>query len=135
MIYRSVSAKSVIAKVYRDLQLKQSDRWIDMLEWIGEALEHIGSFNQLIKKEEMGIVVKNYRAILPCDIREIVQASKGGEALQYLGGSFDTSFHCEDSINLRTQSRFGYNINGSYMNFNFTNGTFACSFCLGAYSY
>tara|TARA_Y100000310_G_C20677275_1_gene813820 strand:+ start:1675 stop:2400 length:726 start_codon:yes stop_codon:yes gene_type:complete len=123
MLYKSVSSKSVIAKVYRDLQLKENDRWLDMLEWIGEALAHIGAFSQFEKKQLLGVSVSNYRAILPCDLYNIIQISRGGQPLQYLSGSFDSAFHCETSSNLHTTSKYGYTINGNYINTNFTDTT------------
>ena len=123
MLYKSVSSKSVIAKVYRDLQLKENDRWIDMIEWIGEALNHIGAYSQLEKKELAGVSVSNYRAILPCDLYNIIQISKSGKPLQYLSGSFDATFHCKSSSNLHSQSKYGYTINGNYINTNFTDDT------------
>ena len=51
MIYKLTSVKSVIAKVFTDLDLKEGDhRLSDMIEWAGEALEKIGSFPQFTQK-------------------------------------------------------------------------------------
>ena len=41
MIYKNISSKAIIRKVFRDLN-PNGDNWIeDAIEWIGEALEHI----------------------------------------------------------------------------------------------
>lgn len=120
---KSVSVKEVIAKVFRDLNLKDTNRWVDFTEWAGEAVGHIGAFDQYVNKEQRDLEVKNFRAKLPCDFRAILQINYKGVALQYLGGSFDMSFHCAGSKNLTTKSRFGYRINGPYINTNFNNDT------------
>ena len=45
MIYKLTSVKSVIAKVFTDLDLQEeTHRVSDMIEWAGEALEKIGAF-------------------------------------------------------------------------------------------
>ena len=39
-VYKTISSKAVIRKIFRDLK-PQNDNWIDdAVEWIGEALEH-----------------------------------------------------------------------------------------------
>lgn len=47
---KTISLKQIIAKVYRDLQLKEEDNFIDFIEWGAEALEQIGVFEQLTTK-------------------------------------------------------------------------------------
>lgn len=82
MIYKTVSAKAVIAKVYRDLK-PTTDNWVgDAVEWIGEALEYIGYFTGLEKKA-MVLKVENYRTLLPCELVDIIQVEHNGSALPY----------------------------------------------------
>lgn len=62
-----VSSKAVILKIARDLGLgSTSIPWQDMVEWIGEGLQHIGGYNQFIPKTAT-IHVENYKGKLPED--------------------------------------------------------------------
>ena len=73
-VYNQITSRAIIRKIMRDLQTT-SDNWIDdAIEWMGEALEHIGSSAQL---QEKGCVltIKNYRADLPTDLYYINQVA------------------------------------------------------------
>ena len=49
-VYKNISSKMIIRKVFRDLR-PNNDEWIDdSIEWIGEALEH-GAASQLCQKQ------------------------------------------------------------------------------------
>lgn len=73
-IYKTISSKVVIRKIFRDIN-PNTDNWVDdAIEWIGEALEHIGSAPQLIKKNCV-IEVKDYKAALPNDLFYINQVA------------------------------------------------------------
>lgn len=62
-----VSSKTVILKIVRDLGLGSLEiPWQDMLEWIGEGLQHIGAFAQL-EERVTDLEVEGYRAKLPAD--------------------------------------------------------------------
>lgn len=145
MIYGSTSIKTIIAKVYRDLQLKHEDIWQNCIEWGAECIEFIGAFDQFIKKEGFGLEVKNFRAPLPCDLYQLIQISKGSIPLIYLTGSFDQAYHDPDDKNLKTplatnnntflnyrnkriDSRHGYVINGDYIVTNFSTGKIDLSY-------
>jgi hypothetical protein len=66
-VYKQISSKSIIRKVMRDLSLS-TDNWIeDAIEWMGEALEHIGAAPQLEKKV-CTLTVDNYTTCLPSDL-------------------------------------------------------------------
>lgn len=67
MVYNAVSAKSVIGKVYRDLNIEDPSFELDAIEWIGEALEWIGAGIASIDKEEW-VIATNHTATLPSDI-------------------------------------------------------------------
>ena len=82
MIYKTVSAKAVIAKVYRDLK-PSTDNWVvDAVEWIGEGLEYIGYYTGLEKKAST-LSIANHRAVLPCDLVDIIQVEYNGSHLHY----------------------------------------------------
>ncbi len=73
-VYKTTSSKTIIRKVMRDLN-PNNDNWIqDAIEWMGEALEHIGSAAQL---ETKGCIldIVDYKASLPADLYYINQVS------------------------------------------------------------
>ena len=74
MIYKNVSAKTIIRKVMRDLK-PTNDNWTDdAIEWIGEALEHIGASPQVETKNTV-LTVSNYIVSLPSDLYYVNQVS------------------------------------------------------------
>lgn len=87
MITKRTSVKSIIAKVYRDLQLTEEVNWQDMIEWCGEALEHIGAIGQTEHKV-CKLTVANYKTTLPCDFLEIEQISYNGYPLKRASSTF-----------------------------------------------
>lgn len=80
MIYKDTSSKAVIAKVYRNLNLKETERWVDMIEWIGEALSFIDAFPQF-KQKNASIKVENYQGHLPCDFYQLQGMWSEGQAM------------------------------------------------------
>ena len=93
MIFRWTSAKPVIAKLYRDLNLQDESRLIDITEWIFESMEFIGSFNQLIT-ETKDLTVTNHQAPLPCNFYQMIQIMYNGAPLQHTTDSFTNSLIC-----------------------------------------
>ncbi len=75
MIYKLVSSRRVISKIFADLNIKEEPTRIsDIKEWIGEAMEKIGSVNQLIRKEKT-LKVKGYQASMPGDLHRLNQVA------------------------------------------------------------
>ena len=73
-VYKNISSKMIIRKVFRDLK-PTNDDWIDdAVEWMGEALEHIGSASQLCQKQCV-LTIKDHKACLPGDLSFINQVS------------------------------------------------------------
>lgn len=87
-----VSIKTVIAKVYRDLNLQEEDRFYDIIEWIAEALELISSPNHLITPKPKTIKIENHRGSLPCGLVEILQVNHCGIPLKSATSTFGTTF-------------------------------------------
>ena len=73
-IYKTVSSKAVIRKIFRDLK-PHNDNWIDdAIEWIGEALEHIGSASQLTQKNCV-LDITDHKTLMPSDLYYINQVA------------------------------------------------------------
>ena len=73
-IYKHVSGKEIIRKVFRDLKPSNANWMHDAVEWMGEALEHIGASTQLCKKQVV-IPINNFRGNLPGDLYYINQVA------------------------------------------------------------
>ena len=44
MIYRMISGKQIVSKIFADLDIKEGpNRIADIMEWISEAIEKIGA--------------------------------------------------------------------------------------------
>jgi len=73
-IYKTISSKEIVRKLFRDLKL-DDDNWIDdAIEWMGEALEHIGASAQLEHKQTV-LNVLNHKVALPFDLYYINQVA------------------------------------------------------------
>jgi len=103
MIAKTISLKSVIAKVMADNNIQEDTTRInDFMEWGSEAIERIGAFNEYtIKVAGKGgtdplLEVADYQATLPADFHSPIQAAwnlTGVEdrfySMRYATGSFD----------------------------------------------
>lgn len=76
-----VSSNAVIAKIIADNDLKEDEiRITDIKQWIGEAMEFIGAFNQFDRKNVI-VPIKGHQAALPCDVHQLDQVG-----YSYAGG-------------------------------------------------
>jgi len=67
MIYKLTSIKVAILKVANDLGMSDTEIPVDdFINWIADALAHIGSYYQYTSKETV-LTVENFKAELPCD--------------------------------------------------------------------
>lgn len=76
MINQFKSGKAVISKVFRDLRLQETDWVTDGVEWMGEALQAIGAYTQLVRKVEI-VKTTSHKATLPTDLYLIDQIRYG----------------------------------------------------------
>lgn len=103
MVYKLVSIKRVIAKVFSDLDLQEGTHRIsDMIEWASEGVKKIGGFPALSTKitGKGGLPllsITDYQAKLPCDLTSINQVayseSESGPyyPMIHATGSFDAA--------------------------------------------
>ena len=68
------SIDRVISGLYRDLKPVIEINESDMIEWAGEALEHIGAYSQWDERVDY-IKISDYRALIPCGIHKIIQVA------------------------------------------------------------
>lgn len=105
MIYKTVSAKTVIAKMFRDLKPHNQDWVADAMEWMGEALEFIG-YHAGFDKKHAALKVKDFRCGLPSDFHEPLVISYMGEPLRYSGDVrlFNANRDDSDRVSVSTAS-------------------------------
>jgi hypothetical protein len=75
-----VSIQRIIAKVYRDLNIVDESRFMDMYEWVGEAIQEIRVHTQFLKRTE-DIEVKHYAGCLPRDMYCLLSVLHQGLAI------------------------------------------------------
>ena len=81
MIYKYISSKQVVSKILSDLDIREEDvRISSILEWIGEAVEKIGSVTQLDRKisgvdGEPIIPIIGNQAQLPASLHRLNQVT------------------------------------------------------------
>lgn len=84
---KTVSVKSIIAKVYRDLQLKEEEPFMDFIEWCAEALDFIHVYPQYNIKQ-ICFEVTAYKTELPYDFIGLDQIEYEGVNLRATNNSF-----------------------------------------------
>jgi hypothetical protein len=69
-VFNYISSQSIIGKVFRDLRFRDQDYINDMVEWLGESLDAIGTFAQT---ESSSLIVRSnsHRARLPAGLVSI----------------------------------------------------------------
>lgn len=75
MVYNYTSSREVVAKIYADLDIQEEmHRISDIREWITEAVEKIGAFDQFVRKS-VEVPVHDFRVRLPRDFHSMVQCA------------------------------------------------------------
>lgn len=100
-----ISVKSIIAKLYRDLKLKEEEDFTDIIEWCAEALGFIHVFPQYTSKPDK-IDIVNYKGELPSDYINMVAVEHNGYSLSYSTNIFGP----QDNTKLRrSDTPYSYN--------------------------
>ena len=82
MVYKFTSAKEVVAKIYSDLDIQEElHRITDIREWITEAIEKIGAFDQFVKKV-ITVPIVDYKVRIPDDLHSLVQCAYSFDGTQ-----------------------------------------------------
>ena len=97
-IYKHVSSKEIIRKVFRDMKPNNADFIHDAIEWIGEALEHIGASPQLCRKQCV-VDIKDHKACLPGDLYYINQVAVNSCVSSSVDTQIDTVVNQIETLN------------------------------------
>ena len=88
MIYNMEKIDRVIDKLVRDLGLGQDNiPYADFIEWIADALQHIGAYPQFLQKSCV-IKIEDYEGMLPCDLYKVIKMEKACEVRPGEGGFY-----------------------------------------------
>ena len=90
-----VSLKTVISKVYRDVGENRELNFDDCVEWIGDALLHIGVFKQF-KPKVLKLDIEGGRAKLPCDFYKLIYVTYQGIPMSWASNAMNTAYFCDD---------------------------------------
>lgn len=96
MIFRQTSATNAIAKAYRDFNLPVSEMQAYAFEWVGEAVQSIGAYTQMMFKSsgnegtDTALYVTDHSVMLPCDVESILAVEYQGSRLPL--GNDDTIY-------------------------------------------
>ena len=101
MITKFKSFKSIIAGLYRDLGINTEINEQEIGEWIGEALNLIGSYAQLEEVSSI-ISVANHRVLLPCGFLYPKDITFNGRPLSWSTKSAANNYQCEDCNKIPT---------------------------------
>lgn len=69
-IYKLISVNQILGRLKMDFDYLTFINEDHFIEWIGDALRHIGSYNQLIMKEA-NVEITNHKGLLPCDCYKV----------------------------------------------------------------
>lgn len=98
MIYKFTSVKNVLEGLYRDLHIQEEINYLDVYEWIGEALEAIGvhgQFSHIVQS----IDICNFRAELPCNFHKLLQINYLNSPLVIASSTFNNILPTKNLIN------------------------------------
>ena len=70
-LIRFVSAERIVAKVYRDLDIRDANWELDAIEWIGDVLRFCEIESKYVECQ-VTLEVTSFKAALPSDVSEIV---------------------------------------------------------------
>lgn len=90
MIYDYISIKNIVEGLYRDYNHQEElDVW-DIVEWVAEALELVGT-GQIYYDYIEDVPITNHRGVLPCNFSVLQQISYNGYPMRYATGTFEPS--------------------------------------------
>lgn len=123
MIYKYKSAKSIIAKLYRDLGSNVELNEGHLFEWLGEGLLKIGSYAQYLNKS-VELTIANNRVALPCDFVYPIDLAHDSLPMSWSSKSMITNYFCPDCNKIPTCcTKDTFYIQDGYLSTSFKDGT------------
>ena len=95
MINKFKSVKSILNKLYRDLDANTELNQSNIIEWVGEAMSMIGAYSQY-RNVSANLTISNYRVALPCDFVYLIDISSNSKPMSYQNKSMLSNYLCPD---------------------------------------
>lgn len=126
MIYKLTNIKAVIQTIITDLGMSNEEiPWHDFVLWIARGLEHIGSYSQLVTKQEE-IEIDGYKGKLPCDLYKVKRILNGyyyDKHNGYLIADSDNSTEQDEQVIKTKFSNYDYKVNLDTITCSYRTGT------------
>ena len=97
MLNGTVTFKTVIAKLYRDLGTNTELNEGHIIEWISEVLQKVGSYYQFEEKK-ICLPLDEGKALLPCDFYRLIDISYKNDTLAWQSPSMMSQYGCENNM-------------------------------------
>ena len=119
MIHGLISIKTVIDKLYRDLDITTEVNEANCAEWIAEALAKIGTYAQY---QEIGdkLPLTDGKVKLPLNFYRLVDISYNNKPLSWATNTMITNYDCPDCKIPNCCTEYNFYINDSYIVTNIT---------------
>lgn len=115
MINGYQSYKTVLNKIYRDLNLTTEVSESNVIEWIAEVLDKIGTYNQYTEVKTC-LELINGKAQLPKNFYKIVDISYANQPIMWANNSMYNQYTCEGcKIPTCCSGQWHFYINDSYI--------------------
>lgn len=124
-VFKTTSVQVIIARIYRELDLQDETRWMDIIEWCGEALGFIRAGIQY-KTSSQELTVNGGRAELPCDFYSLNALLYNGYPVQPTTSIFKGKFEFEDSdvvTTLQAAAGLTHDLEFPYVRINVADGS------------
>lgn len=125
---KQVGLETIVERVHRDTGFIVDVDWIDIAEWVGDALGLIDAPMQYRERitdniDAPKIEITDKRGELPCDLVRIIQTRTcDGKPMRYSTDSFHRSMHVDNCKDLTCSSDLTYKVNNNYIFTNFNSG-------------
>ena len=127
----TISSKSIIAKLYRNLRIEDDSFEQSMIEWIAEGMDYIG-YNLTYVQKEIIKQVADFKTLLPRDFVELTdvyynsEATEETEAISYTQRLKNAALDFSTMNKLRAETYYNdvptYTINSPVVTFSFETG-------------
>jgi len=122
MITKFKSFKSIIAGLYRDLGINTEINEQDVVEWVAEALNMIGSYSQM-EEVSTTLTVSNHRVQLPCNLTYPKDITYNGKPLSWSTKSAANNYKCDTCNTIPTCcTEYNFYIQDGYLNTSLESG-------------
>lgn len=95
MIVGYNSIRTVISKIYRDLNINEEIPESSIVEWCAEALNMIGAYSQYNEVSDC-FELKGGKAKLPCDFYKLVDVRFNGNPMYWATNTNATNYQCKN---------------------------------------